>query len=87
MNFPISSFNAAQIVLGAVLILASGGAVGAQKPVLHRLEATPGTVAYGYYWSEAKPAIRVRSGDVIDVETMLETHLGLMMRALKGPQP
>ena len=78
MNFPISSFNAAQIVLGAVLILASGDAVGAQQPVVHRLEATPGTVAYGYYWSEAKPAIRVRSGDFIDVETMLtNTPTGL----------
>lgn len=37
----------------------------------HSLPATPQTVAYGYYWAEAKPALRVQSGDVIDVETML----------------
>ncbi|MGH9423671.1 MAG: acetamidase/formamidase family protein, partial [Thermoanaerobaculia bacterium] len=37
------------------------------KPVTHRLEATPGTVAYGYYWAEAKPALRIASGDIIDV--------------------
>jgi acetamidase/formamidase len=37
----------------------------------HRLEATPATVAYGYYWSEAKPALRIASGDIIDVDTLL----------------
>src|SRR5258705_11181066 len=44
----------------------------------HRLPATPTTVAYGYYWSEAKPALRIRSGDIVDVETMLtNTPAGL----------
>src|SRR4051812_27799781 len=38
---------------------------------VHTLPATPATVAYGYYWSEAKPALRVKSGDFVDVETML----------------
>ncbi len=42
---------------------------GAQQ--VHQLPATPKTVAYGYYWSEAKPALRVKSGDVVEVETML----------------
>src|SRR5262245_10606412 len=37
----------------------------------HRLQATPSTVAYGYYWSEAKPALRIASGDIIDVDTLL----------------
>jgi len=47
-------------------------AVAAQKPATtHRLEATPETVAYGYYWSEAKPALRIASGDIIDVDTLL----------------
>src|SRR5258707_8041601 len=40
-------------------------------PTTHRLEATPATVAYGYYWSEAKPALRIASGDIIDVDTLL----------------
>jgi acetamidase/formamidase len=43
----------------------------AQGPRTHRLEATPETVAYGYYWSEAKPVLRVASGDIIDVDTLL----------------
>jgi acetamidase/formamidase len=43
----------------------------AQSPRTHRLEATPSTVAYGYYWSEATPALRIASGDIIDVDTLL----------------
>jgi acetamidase/formamidase len=46
-------------------------ALHAQGPKTHRLEATPSTIAYGYYWSEAKPALRIASGDVIDVDTLL----------------
>ncbi|HXH41492.1 MAG TPA: acetamidase/formamidase family protein [Thermoanaerobaculia bacterium] len=41
------------------------------QPRTHRLEARPDTVAYGYYWSEAKPALRIASGDIIDVDTLL----------------
>ena len=41
------------------------------SPKTHRLEATPATVAYGYYWSEAKPVLRIASGDIIDVDTLL----------------
>jgi acetamidase/formamidase len=54
-------------------ILAAGVPIGAgaQASKVHRLPATPTTVAYGYYWSEAAPALRVRSGDVIELETML----------------
>jgi acetamidase/formamidase len=43
----------------------------APGPRVHRLEATPATVAYGYYWSEAKPVLRIASGDIIDVDTLL----------------
>ena len=78
MKSRIFTSIAAQIVLGALLSLAIGGTAGAQKPIVHRLEATPSTVAYGYYWADAKPAIRVRSGDYVDVETMLtNTPTGL----------
>jgi acetamidase/formamidase len=46
-------------------------AAPAQSPRTHRLPATPQTVAYGYYWAEAKPVLRIASGDIIDVETLL----------------
>jgi acetamidase/formamidase len=58
----------------AVLLLASLAGttiVSTQSPRTHRLEATPETVAYGYYWSEAKPVLRIASGDIIDVDTLL----------------
>ncbi|HEV2284720.1 MAG TPA: acetamidase/formamidase family protein [Steroidobacteraceae bacterium] len=43
----------------------------AEPPRVHRLEATPATVAYGYYWSQAPPVLRIASGDSIDVDTLL----------------
>jgi acetamidase/formamidase len=50
----------------------------AQSQRTHRLEATPATVAYGYYWSDAKPVLRIASGDIIDVDTLLtNTPAGL----------
>src|SRR5438093_6528646 len=57
----------------AACLVALAVAVPAQIRLgkVHRLEATPATVAYGYYWSEAKPALRIASGDIIDVDTLL----------------
>ena len=52
-------------------MLATTLAAGAQPPRTYRLEATPATVVYGYYWSEAAPALRISSGDIIDVDTLL----------------
>ncbi len=37
----------------------------------HRLEATPQTVAYGYYDAAAPPVLTIDSGDIIDVDTLL----------------
>jgi acetamidase/formamidase len=53
-------------------------AAHAHPPKTHRLEATPTSVAYGYYWSEAPPVLRIDSGDIIDVDTLLtNTPTGL----------
>src|SRR6476659_3901325 len=63
-----------------VIALASGSALASAllAQTVHPLPATPTTVAYGYYWSQAKPAIHVKSGDFVDVETMLtNTPTGL----------
>jgi acetamidase/formamidase len=54
------------IILTATLMGQAGAA-----PKTHRLEATPATVAYGYYWAEAAPVLRIASGDIIDVDTLL----------------
>src|SRR6185436_17164903 len=54
---------------GSIALLAAHSLQAA--PRTHRLEVTPGTVAYGYYWSEAQPVLRIASGDIIDVDTLL----------------
>jgi hypothetical protein len=55
----------------ALLIAVLANPLHAASPKVHRLEATPSTVAYGYYWSEAKPVLRIASGDILDVDTLL----------------
>ena len=66
------------------LALTVGGAAQAQKPRTHRLEATPDTIAYGYYDAAAKPVLRIASGDIIDVDTLLtNTPRGLERAGVK----
>src|SRR3569833_4608674 len=70
----ISQLAWAGLALGTLLVAHAQPA----KPKTHCLEATPSTVAYGYYWSEAKPALRIDSGDIFDVDTLLtNTPAGL----------
>jgi acetamidase/formamidase len=61
--------KAAVAALASLAVLAP--TLRAQSPKTHRLEATPKTIAYGYYWSAAEPALRIASGDIIDVDTLL----------------
>src|SRR5438309_6544420 len=61
-----------------ILVTTAGGQ--RLEPKTHRLEATPSTVTYGYYWSEAKPALRIASGDIIDVDTLLTNNPGGLVR-------
>jgi acetamidase/formamidase len=65
------------LLLGLAAVLASP-ASQQSTPRTHRLEATPDTIAYGHYWSETKPVLRIASGDIIDVDTLLtNTPAGL----------
>ena len=64
--------NRRLLIAIASLISAGVSALSAQSaPKTHRLEATPATVAYGYYWSDARPVLRIASGDIVDVDTLL----------------
>ena len=58
--------GSAVVAAGVVLALASL-AHGVPVQQTHRLEAGPSTVAFGYYWSEAEPVLRIAPGDIIDV--------------------
>src|SRR5262245_25038341 len=57
------------LLAGSIALLAAHSLQAA--PRTHRLEVTPSTVAYGYYWSDAQPVLRIASGDIVDVDTLL----------------
>src|SRR5262249_53090307 len=59
------------LAAGSLVACCLGLAAHALEPKTVRLEATPATVAYGYYWAEAKPVLRIASGDIVDVDTLL----------------
>jgi acetamidase/formamidase len=59
-------------VLCALALSARGDAVRAQAaPRTHVLRAGPHTVAFGRYDASTPPVLRVASGDIVDVTTML----------------
>jgi len=60
--------NAAAVAAGLCIACSAGAA---QTPVVHRLMPTPTTVAWGYYDAAAAPVLRIRSGDVLVVGTLI----------------
>jgi acetamidase/formamidase len=62
-------------MLGVALVAVAAPAA-AQQPAgtVHHLPATPATVAYGYYWSGAKPVLTVASGDIVEVESLITSR-------------
>src|SRR3954462_12834065 len=74
------------ICTAAALLAVTAVHADGPKAKTHRLEATPATVAYGYYWSEAKPVLRIASGDIIDVDTLLTNTPRGLDRAGVKPQ-
>ena len=62
-------------------------AVSAHAQTTHRLEATPSTVAYGWYDAAGEPVLRIKSGDIIDVDTLLtNTPTGLQRAGVPDDQ-
>jgi acetamidase/formamidase len=63
-------------ILTACVLLAPahmGGrqAVDRSVPKIHELKATPKTVAWGYYDAKAKPVLRIKSGDIVNMHTLI----------------
>jgi acetamidase/formamidase len=59
------------LVAAALTLAVASAAADPHAPKTHRLEATPQTIAYGYYWADAPPVLKIASGDIIDVDTLL----------------
>src|SRR5580658_487270 len=54
--------------LSRLLLLLS---IGSLLPAAdYSLKVTPQTIAWGYYWSAAKPVLTVHSGDTVTIETV-----------------
>src|SRR5262245_3862732 len=68
----ILAMNRALLLSAFICVATIAAGITAQQtgPRTHRLPVTPETVAYGYYWSEAKPVLKIASGDIIDVNTL-----------------
>ncbi len=61
------------VVFGVAAIFLACSAFGAQQaqgPKTYSLKPTPKTVAWGYYDATAPPALRVQSGDTVEVQTL-----------------
>jgi acetamidase/formamidase len=54
--------------LAGMSLLFAGAAAAQGTPLV--LNATPSTVAWGYYWSKAKPVLTVHSGDTVRMQTL-----------------
>jgi acetamidase/formamidase len=65
----------------AALTLLGTATAAEAGPKTHRLEPTPTTVAYGHYWSETKPVLRIASGDILDVDTVMGGNPERLARA------
>ena len=56
-------------------------AVTALQGADYQLKTSPSTIAWGYYWSEAKPVLRIRSGDTVTIQTMTTSSPTSLARA------
>src|SRR5215469_12122431 len=73
--------------LACAMAPAASPAASTHPPRTHRLEATPATVVYGYYWADAAPVLHIDSGDIIDVDTLItNTPEGLAKAGVPAEQ-
>jgi acetamidase/formamidase len=73
--------HSVRVALAAALMSAP---LAAQQ--LHRLDATPKTVAFGYYDPLTPPALRVASGDIVELKTFIANGYPRLRDAGLTPQ-
>lgn len=54
-----------------LMLAALAGAAAAPQQATYKLKAMPKTVAWGYYAASTPPALRIRSGDSVEIETLI----------------
>ena len=53
------------------LIVSSLGVCDAPAQTTYTLKPTPKTVAWGYYDAKATPVLRIKSGDTVEIQTLI----------------
>ena len=74
-----------------VLTLAAAQVGGQQQagdsaPQTHHLKVTPKTVTWGYYDASSKPVLRIKSGDIVEIDTLLTNSPKGLERAFVPPE-
>src|SRR5881394_3990795 len=59
------------VLLGVLLAVSSLVARRSQAQATHALKPTPKTVAWGYYDAKAAPVLRVKTGDTVEIQTLI----------------
>jgi acetamidase/formamidase len=68
------------------LAVAFFAALAACQAADYQLKASPSSVAWGYYWAEAKPALHIKSGDTVTVQTLTTSSPASLTRAGVKPE-
>lgn len=68
------------------LLLAFLIAFSAAQAADHQLKATPSTVVVGYYSAAAKPVLKIKSGDTVEIQTMITNSPDRLMAAGVKPE-
>ncbi len=64
-----------------IVVLLCCALTSAGEPRTYHLKATPQTVVWGYYSAAAPPALRIHSGDIVEVETLITNSPGRLEEA------
>lgn len=56
---------------GLLILVMTASAQQGGSPATHTLKATPKTIAWGYYDASTPPVLRVKSGDTVEVQTLI----------------
>src|SRR3981189_2989194 len=72
-------------VFETLLAVSSIAAQQPNSPATYSLKPTPKTVAWGYYDAKAAPVLRVKSGDTVEIQTLITNSPKRLGEA--GPPP
>src|SRR6202521_360128 len=59
------------IAIAGFVLAVSAAAQQGSSPATHTLKPTPKTIAWGYYDASTPPVLRVKSGDSVEIQTLI----------------